>query len=53
MTKIILSVYKGCISVVQKPRDIELEVRDYDMEDYDEDELEKNEDGTEFHRIKL
>jgi hypothetical protein len=53
MTKIILSVNSGCIDVVQKPRDVELEVRDYDVEGYDEDQLEKDESGDEFRRIKL
>lgn len=53
MTKIILSVNSGIIEVVQKSRDVELEVRDYDIEGYDEDLLEEDADGNEFRRIKL
>ena len=29
-TKIILALDKGCIEIIDKPKDIEIEIRDYD-----------------------
>jgi len=49
---IIISVNGGIAEVENNPSGYEIIIRDYDCENYDEDELEKDEDGNEYKRIE-
>ncbi len=55
--KVILAVEKGCIELVDKPKDLEIEIRDYDLSlSYslsDGMEIKTDSDGRKYHPYPL
>jgi hypothetical protein len=49
MEKVIIEVLGGVAYVKSSPKNIEVEIRDYDTDGVDEDKLKEDEDGSYFH----
>ncbi len=48
MGKVIIAVMQGCASVIEKPDDVIVELRDYDVLDDSSAELQLDEDGQQY-----
>ena len=51
MQKVIVTVSGGIADVTEKPNDLEVEIRDYDVEGMEEDVLKTDEDGDKYREM--
>jgi hypothetical protein len=48
MSKVTIAIVGGLVETIDKPDDIEVEIRDYDIDGADEDDLSVDENGKKF-----
>ena len=53
MKTVIISVVGGVVSLVHKPKDVKLVVKDYDVEGIDREDLLIDDEGEEYVRIEF